>query len=60
MAFKNGDRVTHINHGKGTVLDTETGDSTSIIVNFDKNVESVGDTIAEVSVACLKLTEGEK
>ena len=60
MAFKNGDRVIHINHGKGTVLDTETGDTASIIVNFDKYIESVGDTIAEVSIRCLKKVEDGK
>jgi hypothetical protein len=54
VKFKKGDRVTHINHGLGTVLDTDTDDPTSIIVEFDKEPKMWNDTELEVSITCLK------
>lgn len=54
MEFKEGMKVEHVNHGKGTVTDVDKFDLDSVTVEFDVEPEGWGNPL-RVSKACLKV-----
>jgi len=54
MEFKEGTRVKHISHGKGTIVDVDRLDLDSITVEFDVEPEGWGSPL-RVSKSCSKI-----
>ncbi|WP_180806856.1 hypothetical protein [Bacillus paralicheniformis] len=57
MQFNNGDRVEHVNRGKGTFLSYGEFENESI-VKFDEDSNAEGDTLTVTTGLLKKLQEG--